>query len=217
MALRESGNAVHAFWCHSARVCAQNSQIESKGLSESFRGHPLSCLCDGAAAASRGAARLDHASFWSAARSARMRCALMAQENKLLARNNKTGLRLFSKCQLRFTCLGMLFSAGKCGRIVGGPGNTQKVRLGRSPLAQRGLRIRYFREPGREDRPPRKPHQRPLKTFARVQPPSLLRFGATTPNLCAGRISGLRIASDRRHAGRSSPRPRHCRRRWRRV
>jgi hypothetical protein len=30
----------------------------------------------------------------------------MAQENKLLARNNKTGLRLFSKCQFRFPCRG---------------------------------------------------------------------------------------------------------------
>jgi hypothetical protein len=28
----------------------------------------------------------------------------MAQENKLLARNNKTGLRLFAKRQLRFPC-----------------------------------------------------------------------------------------------------------------
>jgi hypothetical protein len=49
----------------------------------------------------------------------------MAQENKLLARNNKTGLRLFSKCQLRFPCV-----AG--GGSSGGPGTTQKVRLGRS-------------------------------------------------------------------------------------
>ena len=50
----------------------------------------------------------------------------MAQENKLLARNNKTDLRLFSKRQLRFP------SAACLRRIVGGPGTTQKVRLGRS-------------------------------------------------------------------------------------
>jgi hypothetical protein len=48
----------------------------------------------------------------------------MAQENKLLARNNKTGLQLFSKRQLRFP------SAACLRRIVGGPGTTQKVRMG---------------------------------------------------------------------------------------
>jgi hypothetical protein len=61
----------------------------------------------------------------------------MAQENKFLAGNNKTGLRLFYKLLLRFPCLGMLPRApGVLRRIVSGPGAPSRY-LGRSHLLRR--------------------------------------------------------------------------------